>query len=537
MSAFARAWRSGFFVMAVFCVLLLTVAAWAQDHPVPRGEVFVGYSWLNPGGDTPIGHLKSLNKGIGTSATINLAKHIGLEGQFATHWSDQINADTLMFGPKVFGRIENGPVLYLHGLGGWYHFSPAGLLPSNNSVGGMFGGGMDLPIGSHFSWRVFEADYVLGRPNYSSVLSRFPLINDRNIFHPKLDGEQLMTGLVFNFGSLGPPPTPPSMACSAQPTEVFAGDPITVTATPSNFNPKHTVTYGWTATGGKVTGNNTTAQVDTTGLAPGSYTVTAKGSDAKAKPPYAEASCNANFTIKEKPKHPPTVSCSANPTTVQAGTPSTITCSCSSPDNAQVTTEYSASGGKVSGTGNTATLDTAGASAGPITVTAKCTDDRGLNSSADTSVTVENPPPPPTASKMSECDFPNKVKPWRVDNTCKAVLDDVALRLQQQSDAKLVIVGEQTPKERRKNLAAERAVDAKAYLSGGEAKQQIDPSRIETRTGTGGETKAEFWLVPAGANFTEEGTTPVDENKVKPIPDHPHKAPAKKGAKKAKPAA
>jgi hypothetical protein len=135
---------------------------------------------------------------------------------------------------------------------------------------------------------------------------------------------------------------------------------------------------------------------------------------------------------------------------------------------------------------------------------------------------------------MSECDFPNKVKPWRVDNTCKAVLDDVALRLQQQSDAKLVIVGEQTPKERRKNLAAERAVDAKAYLSGGEAKQQIDPSRIETRTGPGGETKAEFWLVPAGANFTEEGTTPVDENKVKPIPDHPRKAAGKKAAKKAK---
>ena len=201
-----------------------------------------------------------------------------------------------------------------------------------------------------------EADYVLGRPNYSSVLSRFPLVDNRDLFHPKLDGEQLMTGLVFN------PRIARSAAAAAihgmlgTPTEVFAGDPITVTATPSNFNPKHTVTYGWTGTGGKVSGTNTTAQVDTTGLAPGSYTVTAKGSDAKAKPPYAEASCNATYTIKEKPKNPPTVSCSANPTTVHARNPSTITCSCSSPDNAQVTTEYSASGGKVSGTGNTATF-------------------------------------------------------------------------------------------------------------------------------------------------------------------------------------
>src|SRR5215471_11324499 len=28
-------------------------------------------------------------------------------------------------------------------------------------------------------------------------------------------------------------------------------------------------------------------------------------------------------------------------------------------------------------------------------------------------------------TKRSECDFPNKVKPWRVGNACKAVLDDV----------------------------------------------------------------------------------------------------------------
>jgi hypothetical protein len=92
-----------------------------------------------------------------------------------------------------------------------------------------------------------------------------------------------------------------------------------------------------------------------------------------------------------------------------------------------------------------------------------------------------------------------------------------------------VIVGNQDPSERRpKNLAALRAVNSKAYLSGGEAKQQIDPSRIETRTGTGGTKTAEYWIVPAGAQFTEAGTTPVDESKVKPIPDHPRRAARKK---------
>jgi hypothetical protein len=192
--------------------------------------------------------------------------------------------------------------------------------------------------------------------------------------------------------------------------------------------------------------------------------------------------------------------------------------------------EYSASGGKISGTGNTATLDTAGASPGPITVTGKCTDNRGLSATSDATVTIEAPPPPPPqASKINQCDFPNRAKPWRVDNTCKAVLDDVALRMQQQADARLVIVGNQDPSERRpKNLAALRAVDAKAYLSGGEAKQQIDPSRIETRTGTAGGKTAEFWIVPAGAQFTEAGTSPVNESKIKPIPDHPRRRAAGK---------
>jgi hypothetical protein len=149
-------------------------------------------------------------------------------------------------------------------------------------------------------------------------------------------------------------------------------------------------------------------------------------------------------------------------------------------------------------------------------------------------VTVENPPPPPPqASKLNECQYPNKMKPWRVDNTCKAMLDDAALKLQQDPEAKLVVVGNADPAEKRKNLAAERAVDVKAYISGGEAKQNIDPSRIETRTGTAGTMTSEQWIVPAGATFTNAGsTTPVDETKVKAIPDHPKPA-AKKAAKKA----
>jgi len=315
----------------------------------------------------------------------------------------------------------------------------------------------------------------------------------------------------------------------------MVGEPITATVATTNFDPKHTLTYNWTSNGGKVTGKDTTASIDTNGMTGGSYTVTAHVVDPKQKK-MGDATCTANFTVKEPPKNPPTMSCSANPTTVQTGSPATITCTCTSPDNVPVNVSaWSASGGSVSGTGNSATLNTTGASAGPITINATCTDSRGLTGQGSTTVTVENPPPPPPqASKLSSCDFPNKVKPWRVDNTCKAVLDDVAQRLQHEPDAKLVIVGNADPTEKRKNLAGERAVDSKAYLSGGEAKQGIDASRIETRTGSAGTKTADYWIVPSGATFNAEGTQTVDENTVKAVPDHPRAAARKKGAAKPK---
>jgi hypothetical protein len=316
----------------------------------------------------------------------------------------------------------------------------------------------------------------------------------------------------------------------------MVGEPATATAAGSNFNSRHTLKYTWSSTGGQITGKDNTASIDTNGVAGGSYTVTAHISDPKMKK-SGEASCMASFTVKEPPKNPPTMSCSANPTTLQAGGNSTITCACTSPDNVPVTVGgWTASRGSISGSGNTATLNTTGASAGPITVSATCTDSRGLKSPPATAqVTVENPPPPPApqASKLTQCDFPNPVKPWRVDNTCKAALDDVGKNLQQNADSKLVIVGNAEPTEKRKNLAAERAVNSKAYLTGGEAKLGIDPSRIEVRSGSGGTKTAEYWIVPAGAAFSGEGTQPVDESKVKAVPDHPAHPAAKKKAKAA----
>ncbi len=136
-------------------------------------------------------------------------------------------------------------------------------------------------------------------------------------------------------------------------------------------------------------------------------------------------------------------------------------------------------------------------------------------------------------SEIGECKFMDAKRPWRVDNSCKAVLDDVAMRIQREPNGKFVIVGYTDEEETVKvtQLGAQRSVNMKYYLVNGEGGSQIDASRVEVRTsGTIKEKGAKVYFVPSGATFSEESVV-VDETKVK---GQARNAPApKKKAKKA----
>ncbi len=520
-------------VLLMLVTILVSTSVFAQSDSKPKWDLFVGYQWLHPGITVPAPFGSALNatpfkvpdmaKGFGSALTYNFDPHWGLEFDLGHNWGDGNYETTASVGPRLMFRTE-GANYFLHALGGYNRLAVSGLNP-HNGIGAVLGGGMDLPLKKWLSLRLFEADFVWAHHNYGDDVG--PQFS--SLRRPNAEGIRLRTGLLFNWG--GAPALTPAASCSVQPAEVMVGEPVTATVSATNFNPKHTLTYSWSGNG--VSGKDTSVKIETADAAPGNYTVTAHVTDPKAKN-NNEASCSANYTVKPlPPKNPPTINCSANPSTVQAGGTSTITCNASSPDSVAVTvSNWTSSAGTISGSDNTATLNTTGAAPGAITVNATATDTRGLTAQGSTQVMVENPPPPPPqASKLSQCDFPNEKKPWRVDNTCKAVLDDVAKNLQQNPDNKLIIVGNADPAEKRKNLAAERAVDSKAYLTGGEAKQGIDPSRIEVRAGSGGTKTAEYWIVPSGANFDSAGTQTVDETKVKAVPDHP-KPVAKKSTKK-----
>jgi len=505
--------------LAVALCLLGTYAA-AQVTIQPKAELYAGYSWLHPGGHYDYGvpttdHTSGIDESFVyyTPFAHNLGVLVDSSQHFATKNQDiyyilgglQYKYHTDSFSP--FFRVFAGAVRQV---------APTYVDQWNAALGA--GGGFDYYIGHRFGIRVVQADYI-----YSNYNQQIP------IGSKQWNSVRLSAGLLYYIGNYYVPS--PTASCTAQPTEVTEGEPVTVTATGSNFNPKHTVTYAWTTNGGKLDkADAQSAHIDTTGAAGGSYTANATITDPKEKKGNS-ATCSANFTVKPKPMNPPQVSCTVNPSSVQSGTPSTITAIATSPDNAQITNyAFTASAGTISGTGMTATLDTAGVQPGPVTITATATDARNLSGSGTCTVTVEGQPPQPMCSKINSIAFPDLKRPWRVDNTAKAILDDVASRMKQDPNAKIVIIGyadgdkapmEGTGKNRHPmNLAAQRAVNAKAYLV---QEDGIDPSRIEVRTGTGQSKTADIIWVPQGADENSatacpqlQNTTPVDESVVKP---------------------
>jgi hypothetical protein len=369
------------------------------------------------------------------------------------------------------------------------------------------GGGMDYntPLfHHHLAIRLFQADYQYIHADFGPVVYGG---------RANINAARLSAGIVLHVGEIYVPPV--TYSCSVNPTgPVFPGEPVTITGMAEMLNPKKHAVYTWSGVAG-ISGTDATAKVDTTSLAPGSYTV--HGNVSEGPKAGQSADCSASFTVK--PFEPPTVSCSANPSTIKPGDTSTITATGVSPQNRPLTYSYSASAGSVSGTGTSATYASAGAPTGTATVTCTATDDKGQTASATTPVTIEAPPAPPAPTVSALCSLTfdkDKKRPTRVDNEAKACLDDVALTLQSKSDAALAVVGESTaaektpPKHMKKHamaedFAAQRAVNAKDYLV---TEKGIDASRITVYTGTTDDKKVEDYLVPSGATFSVPGATP-----------------------------
>ena len=523
----------GRYVLAACAVSLGAASLGAQtapSTPAPTGpnpsrvDVFTGYSYFGAHGQVkPAGiNYSSVDLGAAGSGAYYFNKYVGFEGLFTAHPDGKNDGVyTASVGPIFRVPLQNFTV-FVHGLAGaarlggpnndgipFYH-EPYQWGPSLAAGGGM---DYDLPFLNHrFSLRLFEADYRYIHADFGPYTPA-PVPGALG-GRANLSAAELSTGIVTHFGSIVPPP-PVTYSCVASPATAYPGDPITVTGTALNLNPKKTATYTWTTDGGTISGTSNVANIDTKSAQPGSYT--AKGHVTEGNKPGQMADCTAAYTVK--PFEPPTVSCSANPSTVNPGDSSTITANGVSPQNRPLTYSYSATAGSITGNTSTATLSTTGAAPGTITVTCNVVDDKGQTASQTTTVTVNAPPAPPapTTSALCSINFDrDKRRPTRVDNEAKACLDDISLNLQRTSDAKLAVVGNAASGEKMgSKLAAERAVNTKDYLV---KEKGIDASRVSVYTGSQDGKTVTTTLIPAGATMDSTGVTAVDESAVKVQP-------------------
>jgi outer membrane protein OmpA-like peptidoglycan-associated protein len=502
----------------------------AGDSP-SRWDIFVGYSYLSPDGKiagtrsgAPGSTYGQINWGGIVSVSRYFNKNFGLQFEGSEHMQSEdwpigdndasFNSNDDFAGGSA-GLIYRIPTAhftpFLHVLGGAERVGSVYEVDAWHPAG-TAGGGLDIntPLfGHHLGIRLFQADYQYIHTDSSEI----------NAF-------RLSTGAVFHIGSIAPP-LPITLSCSASPSSVYPGEPVTVTATAGALNPKMNVLYSYSGTG--VTGSGVTASVDTASLAPGSYTVKCEVKEGKpgreGLKPWEIADSSASFTVKAY--EPPTISCSSSPSTIKPGETSTITAMGMSPQNRPLTYSYTTDSGTISGSGASAIFSSTGAPTGSAAIVCNVSDDKGQTATANTSVTITAPYVAVIAHTQALCSISfekDSKRPARVDNEAKACLDEVAMDLQKQSDAKAVLVGhstsaEKTPRKGRKHaqiedLAAQRAVNTKDYLV---TEKGIDASRVSVVTSATDDQKVEDYLVPSGATFTADvaGTTAVDETTVK----------------------
>ena len=416
---YARNWKWICPVILAILSGLLPAGMTAQgpNGQPSRWDIFAGYSYLSPHGTVNVPNADgtfssysydAVNLGGLFSGAYYLNKFVGVQGEYAEHeWgvsSGYPNNIGTHGNDDGFQTFALGPIvrfpqdhytLFLHALFGGAvvngpFFNPNKLGPDITVGGGL---DYDLPWMNHrFAIRIFQADYEYMHADFGTQVNPPGPPGGR----ANVDAARLSTGFVIHAGSIAPPP-PVTLACAASPQTVFPGEPVTVTATAGGLNPKDHVIYGWSGPG--VTGSNTTATVTTASLAPGQYTVQCNVKEGKpgkeGLKPWETANSSTSFTVKDF--EPPTISCSASPSTINPGDSATITSVGTSPQNRPLTYSYTASAGSVTGSGTTATYSSAGAQPGAANVTCGVSDDKGHSASSATSVTVVAPPPPPPA--------------------------------------------------------------------------------------------------------------------------------------------
>ena len=211
----------------------------------------------------------------------------------------------------------------------------------------------------------------------------------------------------------------------------------------------------------------------------------------------------------------PTVNCEIERSEISPGETVRVRANASDPDGDTLTYEWSASQGRIVGSGPSVTFDSTGMRPGSsATITVRVSDGRGGTASSTCNVRT---PAAREVQPVTTCvagGFPRNLA--RITNVDKACLDDVATRLRQDPRSRVIVVGHADSGERFPEvIARQRAEAVKDYLV---RERGIEESRITTRSaaatrpldsGTNAAARArnrrvEVIFVPEGATAPED---------------------------------
>ncbi|HVB33969.1 MAG TPA: OmpA family protein [Patescibacteria group bacterium] len=390
-----------------------------ESGSYPKVEWFLGYSFWRAMPTAASNRMGYLHGGS-TSVAYNFNKYVGLVADFGGYDNSNLtlfsptgsrtldsngSAYTYVFGPRFSYRGYGRFTPFFQALFGGAHASPVTVsgcsgnpgctpLGSDNAFATMLGAGFDIRISDHVALRPFQGDFLLTHfkdPFSAGGQGRGWQENVR-----------FSTGIVFRFGghrhaASSPPSVPMAATCSAGKETVFAGSGEIIGVRADASNPDNNpLTYSWSASEGTVDGTGPAVRWDSSDKQPGTYTIKARVGNGQG----GAAACAVNIRVEPRPNRPPTMSCSADRTTVTVGEPVEITATASDPDNDPLSFSWNASGGKIEGSGSSVTFPTADLSPGSYAISGRVDDGRTGTAACTVNVGVEAAPLPPEAKQL-----------------------------------------------------------------------------------------------------------------------------------------
>ncbi len=258
---------------------------------------------------------------------------------------------------------------------------------------------------------------------------------------------------------------PPTVTCQVAPNSIQVGETATVraTATSPDGSP---LTYSWIVNGQSQAASTPTYTFGSQGRQPGNYTIGVTVNTGKFT-----ASCSSSVTVREIPIPPPTIQCLTPTVDVESGETVQLRARATA-ERATPTVTWSATGGTVTGSGESATFNASGLSAGTNSVTATVDNGRGGKASCTMTVNV--------SQKINVPGFAERL--FRINNVAKAILDNVAVQLKNDPRLRASVAGYTDDSKREaavKDLGLKRAKAVVDYL----VSKDVDASRLTATNG------------------------------------------------------